>query len=247
MRIDILTLFPQMFDSILGHSIIKRALDNNLLSIEITNIRDFAKNKHNSVDDYPYGGGPGMVMSIEPIYHALLNAKKINTGPVIMLSPQGKSFKQKDAEELSKLEGFTLLCGHYEGFDERIRENLIDMEISVGDYVLTGGEIPAMVIVDGVTRLLPGVLGDENSHLEESFTMGRLEYPQYTRPSEFLGWTVPEILLSGNHELIRKWRLTQSLNRTFITRPDLLIAGDLTQEEKDILKNLGWKEDNIEL
>ncbi len=221
MRIDILTLFPGMFRGPLDESILKRAVDKGLLEIAVHNIRDHAKGRHQVVDDYPYGGGPGMVMKPEPVF-AAEEAVRQRDSRVVLMSAQGRPFSQKIAEELSSLPHLVLLCGHYEGLDERVVEHLVDDELCIGDYVLTGGELAAMVVCDAVVRLIPGVLGAEESSQEESFAEGLLEYPHYTRPPEFRGWTVPEILLSGNHAKIAEWRRQQSLLRTLRRRPELL-------------------------
>lgn len=237
MRIDILSLFPEFFSALSNWSIIGRAKEENKVQINNVNIRDFSKNKHKKVDDYPFGGGPGMVMTPEPILGAINSVKDTNSR-VIYLSPQGKPFSQELANELSKESHLILLCGHYEGIDNRIIDNYIDEEISVGDFVLTGGEIPAMIIVDAVVRLLPGVLSGEQSFMEESHYNGLLEYPQYTRPREFNGYSVPDILLSGNHKNIETWKKEESLKSTFIKRPDLLEKAILSKEEKDILSKI---------
>lgn len=237
MKIDILTLFPEFFEILVDFSIIGRALEKGLFSLNAVNIRDFSKNKHKRVDDYPFGGGPGMVMKPEPIYDALSSVKNQDSF-VIYLSPQGKLYNQEIANALSNKEHIVLLCGHYEGVDNRIIENYIDMELSIGDYVLTGGEIPAMVIVDSIVRLLPGVLSSEESYVDESHYNGLLEYPQYTRPREFNGLKVPDILLSGNHKEIHKWRKYESLKNTYLKRPDLLKKRELSQEEKDIIEEI---------
>ena len=245
MRIDVLTLFPEMFEVPFNTSIFKRAIDNKLVSINLHNIRDYTHNKHRTVDDYPYGGGPGMVLKPEPIFEAV-EAIKADIGsregagalPVILLTPQGRLFSQKIAQELSKYRRLILICGHYEGVDERVREHLVTDEISIGDYVLTGGEFPAMVLIDAVARLLPGVLGSEDSPLDESHAEGLLEYPQYTRPQEYRGWSVPEILLSGNHAQIAKWRREQIIRRTLERRPELLDKANLFSEEKKLIKSL---------
>ena len=229
MVIDILTLFPEMFKGPFDESIVKRAIDKNLIKINIHNFRDWAKDKHKSVDDSPFGGGVGMVLMIEPIYNALSFLKKKNT-KVILLTPQGKVYNQEKASELSKDEHLILIAGHYEGFDERIREHLVDEEISIGDFILTGGEIPVMVIVDSVVRLIPGVLEKEEATQFESFSISSslegpvvlLEYPQYTRPADFKGWKVPEILLSGDHKKIKQWRRKKSEEITQKKRSDLL-------------------------
>ncbi len=224
MRFDVLTLFPEMFESILGQSIIGRARDKDIIKINCINIRDYSDNKHRQVDDYPYGGGSGMVMQATPIYNAYKHiTEPLNYKPtVVYLTPQGYVFNQITAKELSNDKHLILLCGHYEGIDERIIEEIVDLEISIGDFVLTGGEIPAMVVIDAISRLLPGVLGNENSYKDESHFSGLLEYPQYTRPYNFLGRQVPEILLSGHHSNIEKWRKEQSIDRTRLKRPDML-------------------------
>lgn len=224
MRIDILTLFPEMVDNALSESIIGRARNNNLIEINCINIRDFSKDKHKRVDDYPYGGGNGMVMQPQPIYDACKSIiDSVEKRPVIIyMSPQGKVFNQQIAKELLKLEHIVLLCGHYEGVDERVIEEIVDYEMSIGDFVLTGGELPAIVIADCVARLVPGVLAEEASFTDESHYNGLLEYPQYTRPPEFMGRCVPEVLLSGHHKNIEQWRKEQSILRTKQKRPDLL-------------------------
>ncbi len=221
MKIDVLTLFPGMFAGPLDESIIKRARAAGLLDLKIHNLRDYAHDRHKTVDDRPFGGGPGMLLKPEPLFEAVEDL----TGPstrVILLSPSGRKFNQAVACELARLEHILLVSGHYEGFDERVREQLADDELSVGDYVLTNGALPAMMIIDAVTRLLPGALGDDQSAHEESFSQGLLEYPQYTRPAEFRGLKVPEVLLSGNHAQIAQWRAEQSRQRTEQRRPDLL-------------------------
>ena len=222
-RIDILTLFPEMFAPVLGTSIPKRAADKGLVSYHLTNIRDFATDAHKSVDDRPFGGGPGMVMMCQTLFDAVEAAEKQDPRPArrILLSPQGRVFDQSIAVELSKAERLLLIAGHYEGFDERIIEGLRPLELSIGDYVLSGGELAAMVVVDAVVRLLPGALGHEDGAAEESFAEGLLEFPQYTRPREFRGMAVPDILLSGNHAAIAAWRLEQRKLRTKERRPDL--------------------------
>jgi len=238
MRIDILTLFPNMFAEILGSSILGRAQQRGLLTIQVWNIRDFALDKHRVVDDTPYGGGAGMVMKPDVLVACIEHVKTINPGMVIYMTPQGIPFTQRQAENLAQSENLILLCGHYEGIDQRVRDGWVDLEISIGDYVLTGGELPAMVVIDAVARLIPGVLGDERSASEDSFAHGLLEYPHYTRPAEFRGRKVPEVLLSGNHELIRKWRLKQALLRTMQRRPDLLAARQFNQEELQLLDEI---------
>ena len=222
-RFHVLTLFPDMVMSGLGTSIIGRAIDAGLLEIQAVNIRDYSTNKHLKVDDYPYGGGAGLVMQPEPIYRAYQGLKKdMKKEPrVIYLTPQGKVFHQEMAKELAKEEELVFLCGHYEGVDERVLEEIVTDYVSIGDYVLTGGELPAMVMIDAISRLVPGVLNNDDSAGEESFENGLLEYPQYTRPPVFLEKEVPEVLLSGHHENIRKWRYEQSVKRTKERRPDL--------------------------
>ena len=209
MRIDVLTLFPDLILPYFGDSILKRALEEKLLEIHVHNIRDFSENKHKKVDDTPYGGGAGMVMSCQPLFEAIRTIKKENSGPVYYLSPRGETLVQKKAEKMAKSDGFILLCGRYEGIDQRVIDELIDEEISIGDYVLTGGEVAALVIIDTVSRLIPGVLGSEESAEEESFSdalEGKREYPHYTKPELFEGKAVPKVLLSGNHAQIQKWR-----------------------------------------
>ena len=232
MRIDVLTLFPDMFAGILGESIIKRAREKSLVDIHLTNFREFALDKHRSVDDKPYGGGPGMVLMCQPIFDAMDKIGQQTPGidEVILLSPQGERLNQNIAKELSQKKRLVFIAGHYEGFDERIRTTLATREISIGDYVLSGGEIPAMVAIDAIVRLIPGVLGDDQSSEEESFSRGLLEYPQYTRPEDFRGQQVPEILLSGHHENIRQWRESQAQLRTQQRRPDLIEQNNETKK-----------------
>jgi tRNA (guanine37-N1)-methyltransferase len=227
MRIDVLTLFPEMFESPLSASILKRAQEASVVEIALTNIRDFSKDKHKKVDDRPYGGGPGMVMMCQPVFNCFehVTRQSDEKGRVILLTPQGRPFTQKLATELAKAKRLILISGHYEGFDERIKTGLDAEQISIGDYVLSGGELAAMVIIDAVVRLLPGALGDDCSAEDETFSEsagGGLEYPQYTRPEVFKDMKVPDVLLSGNHGEIEKWRRLQSLERTRKTRPDLL-------------------------
>lgn len=236
-RVDILTLFPEMFQ-IFNHSIMGRAIKNNIININTVNIRDFTESKHRKVDDYPYGGGAGMVMSAQPVVDAISHVKKLNSGKVIFLGPRGKTFNQEMAKELSKEKGLIFVCGHYEGIDERVY-NHIDMEISLGDFVLTGGEMACIPIVDAICRLIPDVLGSSESFMDESFYDGLLEYPQYTRPEVFRGERVPEVLTSGHHENIRKWRKLQSLTITEERRPDLFKNYNLTEEDIKLLKK--WK------
>ncbi|GAW92827.1 tRNA (guanosine(37)-N1)-methyltransferase TrmD [Calderihabitans maritimus] len=241
MRIDILTIFPEMFQGPLQTSIIGKAQEKGLLEINLVNIRDYALDKHKSVDDYPYGGGAGMVMKPEPIFRAVEAIRGEDFYPqcrTILLSPQGELFNQEKAQELAASSRLILICGRYEGFDERIRQHLVTDELSIGDYILTGGELPAMVVVDAVSRLIPGVLGDEESAREESFTFGLLEYPQYTRPKEFRGYSVPEVLLSGHHQRIRRWRRKEALRRTWLRRPDLLAKATLTEEDHLLLEEI---------
>lgn len=235
MRISILTLFPEMF-SIFDHSIIGRAREKDLVNLEYYNIRDYSLNKHKKVDDYPYGGGAGMVMTPQPIIDSIKAAKEKNSGKVIFLGPRGKTFNQEMAQELSKEENLIFLCGHYEGIDERAYK-YIDMEVSLGDFVLTGGEMAAIPIIDSVLRLIPGVLGKEESFMDESYSDGLLEYPQYTRPEVYEDERVPEVLLSGHHENIRKWRRKQSLLITKERRKDLYKNIQLTKEDMKILKD----------
>jgi len=220
MKIDILTIFPKMFKGPFDESIVRRAQKKDLVKLKIHDLRDWAKDKHKTVDDKPFGGGPGMIMKIEVIDRALAELKKPKS-KTILLTPQGKTFKQKMAQRLAKLDQIILICGHYEGVDERVRE-LVDEEISIGDYVLTGGEIPAMTVVDAIVRLIPGVVGRKESLKEESFAEGLLEYPQYTRPADYKGKKVPKVLLSGNHKEIEGWRKEQAVKKTRKRRPDLL-------------------------
>ena len=220
MKIDVLTLFPEMFVGPLDASIVQRAREMGMLNFRVINFRDYTHDRHKTVDDRPFGGGPGMILKPEPIFEAVESLAGEDTR-VILLSPSGRTFNQAIARELSKESHLLMLSGSYEGFDERIREQLADDELSIGDYVLTNGALPAMVIVDAVTRLLPGVLGDDASSVDESFSHGRLEYPHYTRPADFRGMKVPDVLLSGNHAEIEKWRLEQSKKRTRERRPDL--------------------------
>jgi len=221
LKIDVLTLFPAMFAGPLDESIIMRARRTGLLDLKIHNLRDYAHDRHKTVDDRPFGGGPGMLLKPEPIFEAVEAIARENTR-VVLLSPAGRVFNQAVAREYAQRDDLLLVSGHYEGFDERIREQLADDELSIGDFVLTNGALPAMAIIDAVTRLLPGALGDDASATEESFSQGLLEYPQYTRPAEFRGQTVPEVLLSGNHAQIAKWRAEQARKRTEARRPDLL-------------------------
>jgi tRNA (guanine37-N1)-methyltransferase len=243
MRIDVLTLFPQMFDVPFSLGIFKRAVDQGLVSLNLHNIRDYTHDKHHIVDDYPYGGGSGMVLKPEPIFEAVASIKdeiedEVGKLPVVLLTPQGRLFSQQIARELSTCRHLVLVCGHYEGVDERVREHLATDEVSIGDYVLTGGELPAMVVIDAVVRLLPGVLGSEASSLDDSHNSGLLEYPQYTRPAVYQGWSVPEVLLSGNHAQIAKWRREQIIRRTLERRPELLDKANLGLEDKQLVERL---------
>lgn len=238
MKFEVLTLFPEMFDT-LNHSILKKAQQQNIIDINTINIRDYSTNKHRKVDDYPYGGGAGMVMQPEPIYNAMDDiVQKYGYKPyTLMMSPRGKRFKQNDAKRLLEKGHIILICGHYEGIDERVLE-IVDEEVSIGDFVLTGGEIASMAIIDCISRIVPGVLPKEESYQDESFYDGLLEYPQYTRPEVFRGMKVPDVLLSGHHENIRKWRKYQSLKITLEKRPDLLQKKKLTDEEKRMLMEI---------
>ena len=241
MRTYILTLFPEMFDSPFNHSIIRRAQEHGLVNISVRNFRDYAHDKHHTVDDYPYGGGPGMILKPEPLFEAIEKVKEeigVSQVPVILLSPQGRVFNQKIAQELASCPYLILICGHYEGIDERVRENLATDEISLGDFVLSGGELAAMIIVDAVVRLLPGVLGASNSPQEDSFSNGILEYPQYTRPAIYRSWSVPQVLLSGNHAEISYWRRRQALERTLKRRPDLIQKASLSEEDRKLLEEI---------
>lgn len=245
MRVDVLTIFPEIFAGFLDTSIIKRARERGHLEVNLVDIRAYTRNKHRNVDDYPFGGGPGMVMQAEPLFlavEALLPADESIRPPVILMSPQGEVFNQELASQLARQEHLILICGHYEGIDERVRIGLVDRELSIGDYILTGGELPAMVVIDAVTRLLPGVLGAPEGAKEDSFAMGLLEYPQYTRPRSFRGLEVPEVLLSGNHEEIRRWRRRQALERTWRRRPDLLAGVELSPEDRHMLEEIRRQE-----
>lgn len=242
MNIHILTLFPEMFASPFGESIIKRAIDQGLVNIDIRDIRDYTWDKHHVVDDYSYGGGPGMVLKPGPIFEAVEGIKGEAGVPVILLTPQGRLFNQRLAEEFARYEEMVLICGHYEGVDERVREHLVTDEVSIGDYVLSGGEFAAMVVVDAVVRQLPGALGSEESVGEDSHSNGLLEYPQYTRPQSFRGWEVPEVLLSGNHAEIDRWRREQSLRRTAERRPDLLERVALSDEDIELMARMEREE-----
>jgi tRNA (guanine37-N1)-methyltransferase len=239
MRFDVLSIFPQMFDAYLKEGIVGRAIERGILDVRLLHLRDFAEGPHRTTDDRPYGGGAGMVMKPEPIYRALETVDRLPGGSqVILLSPQGKLFTQRAAWELSELEQIILICGRYEGVDERIRVRWVDRELSIGDYVLSGGELAALVVIDAVSRLIPGVLGGERSNQEDSFAEGLLEYPHYTRPRVFQGVGVPDVLLSGDHEKIRVWRRRESLMKTVRERADLLEKAELTPEDRAMLKEL---------
>lgn len=233
----VVTLFPEMFTALTGHGVTGRAVKRGQLAVEYSNPRDHAHDRHRTVDDRPFGGGPGMLMKVEPLLEAIeaIRAKAPSPPRVIYLSPQGQPLTQKRVVELAQLDSLILLCGRYEGIDERIVEMCVDEEISIGDYVLSGGELGAMVLLDAVTRLIPGVLGHADSAVEDSFSEGWLDCPHYTRPEEFAGQRVPEVLLSGNHELIRRWRLKQSLGRTWLRRPELLEGLTLSKEQQQLL------------
>lgn len=239
MRFDVLTLFPEMVSGPLEASILGRALQRELVSVAIHDIRDYAIDKHHITDDTPYGGGGGMVMKPEPIFAAVEDLLGDEAGaPVILLSPQGRQFKQAVAAELATQERLVLICGRYEGVDERVRQHLATDEISIGDYVLTGGELAALVVIDAVTRLIPGVLGDPGAPYDDSHAGGLLEGPHYTRPASFRGWEVPEVLRSGNHGAVRRWRREQALRRTLERRSDLLTVADLSASDRELLANL---------
>lgn len=252
-RIDVLTLFPEMCEGVFGTSILGKARDKGIVSLNAVNFRDFSGNKHNSVDDTPYGGGGGMVLKPDPIFAAVEHvlalpaaeesaAESGSNSPVkpriILMCPQGQTYTQQIAEELAQEQHLIFICGHYEGYDERIREHLVTDELSIGDYVLTGGELPALTVIDSVVRLQPGALGNETSAVTDSFSTGLLEYPHYTRPAEFRGWKVPDMLLSGHHANIEVWRREQALQRTLERRPDLLETAELSVKDKQILKRL---------
>ncbi|MDW0109252.1 tRNA (guanosine(37)-N1)-methyltransferase TrmD [Sporosarcina aquimarina] len=243
MNISILSLFPEMFEGVLHTSILKKAQENEAVSFTVTDFREYSENKHHKVDDYPYGGGAGMVLKPEPLFNAVAAVTEGAKKPprVILMCPQGERFTQAKAEELALEENLVFICGHYEGYDERIREHLVTDELSLGDFVLTGGEIASMAIVDSVVRLLPGVLGNHASSVEDSFSTGLLEHPHYTRPATYDGHAVPSVLLSGNHGEIEKWRMEQSLKRTLERRPDMLDELTLSPEQKKIIERLKSK------
>jgi len=239
MIFDILTIFPEIFRSPLSESLLKKALDRELIQVRVWNLRDFTEDKHRTTDDYPYGGGAGMVMKTEPIFRAVEEIRSKNPeARAILLTPQGERFHQGLAKELSEQKHWILVCGRYEGLDERIRLGAVDREISIGDYILNGGEIPALVFLEVISRHVPGFLGSEQSVEEESFADGLLEYPQYTRPAVFRGMEVPEVLLSGNHAEIKRWRRRESLKRTYLRRPALLERAELSEEDLEYLAEL---------
>ena len=244
MRIDVLTLFPRMFEGPMGESIIGKAVEKELLEIKLHNFREYSDNKHQQVDDYPYGGGAGMLLKVQPIYDNLKAIEEETPNKnrrVILLDPAGKQFDQRMAEEFSQEEQLIFICGHYEGYDERIR-SLVTDEVSLGDYVLTGGELGAMVMIDATVRLLPEVLGNKNSAQTDSHSTGLLEHPQFTRPADFQEMTVPEVLTNGNHKLIEAWQLKESLRRTYLRRPDMLENFDLTSEMEKMLEEIKSEE-----
>ncbi|MBO8162404.1 MAG: tRNA (guanosine(37)-N1)-methyltransferase TrmD [Brevibacillus sp.] len=244
MRIDILTLFPEMFTGVLGSSILGKAEEKGLVQYHVVNFREYSRSKHGTVDDVPYGGGGGMVLKPEPLFDAVEAIVGEEKPRIILLCPQGRPYTQALAEELAREQHLVLICGHYEGYDERIRQHLATDEISIGDYVLTGGELAAMVVVDSVVRLLPGALGNERSAVADSFSTGLLEHPHYTRPAEYRGWKVPDVLLSGHHANIERWRLKESLRRTMERRPDLLAQMELTPLMKELLDELRQEQKN---
>jgi tRNA (guanine37-N1)-methyltransferase len=248
MQFEVFTLLPEVFPSYLESSIIKRARERDLINVRVHNIRDYTHDKHNTTDDTPFGGGGGMVMKPEPVFEAVEAVLGVNsdpsvpepssTIPIILMTPQGRVFNQSIAQELSQHACIFLICGRYEGIDERIREHLVTDEISIGDYVLTGGELPALILIDAIARLLPDVLGDPTGAQDDSHAMGLLEYPHYTRPAEFRGWKAPDVLLSGDHKKIEKWRRQQALTRTFNKRPDMLENTQLSKEDKKFIEHL---------
>ncbi|MBC7877120.1 MAG: tRNA (guanosine(37)-N1)-methyltransferase TrmD [Anaerolineales bacterium] len=248
MKFEVFTLLPEVFPSYLETSIIKRARERNLIDVRVHNIRDYTHDKHHMTDDTPYGGGGGMVMKPEPVFEAIESVLGLNSShtapepasniPIILLTPQGRVFNQSIAQEFSQHPHIALICGRYEGIDERIREHLVTHEISIGDYVLTGGELPALILIDAIARLLPDVLGDPTGAQDDSHAMGLLEYPHYTRPPEFRGWKAPDVLLSGDHAKIDKWRREQALLRTFNKRPDMLEKAELTKEDLKFIERL---------
>jgi tRNA (guanine37-N1)-methyltransferase len=261
MQFDVFTILPEVFPAYLDTSILKKARARGIIDVRIHNIRDYTQDKHHTTDDTPYGGGGGMVMKPEPIFEAVETVLGLASpqtqpksvagtrqgSPIILLTPQGRVFTQRVAQELSQHQHIALLCGRYEGIDERIREHLVTDEISIGDYVLTGGELPAMLLIDAVSRLIPGVLGDPTGAADDSHAMGLLEYPHYTKPPEFRGWKVPEILLSGDHGRIEKWRREQALTRTFHRRPDMLQRAELSEKELKFVEGLTSKGEKTDI
>jgi len=238
-RFDVLSIFPEMLQSPLQFSLLKKAQEKGLIEIGLHNIRDWAEDKHSMTDDAPYGGGCGMVMKVEPVERALAAVKRSDVESLaVLMTPQGETFNQKIAAELAGQKHLIMICGRYEGVDERIREHLVDREISIGDYILTGGEVSALVVIDAVSRLIPGVLGNEASAARESFSLGLLEYPQYTRPAEYKSWNVPDVLVSGHHAQIERWQRIEALKRTWQRRPDLLEIADLSPEDKKNLEKI---------
>jgi tRNA (guanine37-N1)-methyltransferase len=246
MQFDVLTLFPEVFDPYIHTSIMQRAMDNSIISIRLHHLRDWAQDRHHTTDDTPFGGGGGMVMKPEPIFAAVESIMGNDaTYPIILLTPQGQQLSHSLALQISRQDHALIICGRYEGVDERVRKHLATMEISIGDYVLSGGELPALILMEAVTRLLPGALGDPTGASDDSFANGLLEYPQYTRPAEYRGWTVPEILLSGDHQAIARWRRRQSLLSTLQRRPDLLLQASLDQPDLQFLKELAESEPQL--
>lgn len=238
-RFDVLSIFPEMFHSPLNFSLLKKAQEKGLIEIDLHDIRDWAEDKHNMTDDAPYGGGCGMVMKVEPVERALAAVKRADVQSLVLLmTPQGETFNQKIATRLAEEKHIIMICGRYEGVDERIREHLADREISIGDYILTGGELSALVVIDAVSRLIPGVLGNDASAATESFSQGLLEYPQYTRPADYKGWRVPDVLVSGNHAQIERWQRIEAIKRTWLRRPDLLEKIELSEEDKTNLEKI---------
>ncbi|HOX14695.1 MAG TPA: tRNA (guanosine(37)-N1)-methyltransferase TrmD [Smithellaceae bacterium] len=238
-RFDVLSIFPEMFHSPLNFSLLKKAQEKGLIEIDLHDIRDWAEDKHNMTDDAPYGGGCGMVMKVEPVERALAAVKRAEVQSLVLLmTPQGETFNQKIATRLAEEKHIIIICGRYEGVDERIREHLADREISIGDYILTGGELSALVVIDAVSRLIPGVLGNDASTTTESFSQGLLEYPQYTRPADYKDWTVPDVLVSGNHAQIERWQRIEAIKRTWLRRPDLLEKVELSERDKIYLEKI---------
>ncbi len=240
MKFDIVTIFPRMFDGPTREGILGRAIERGLVDLKVVDLRDFTEDRHRTVDDVAYGGGPGMVLKPAPLFRAVERIRETRGEPaaVVLTSPQGRPFSQADAMRLSRAGHVVVLCGRYEGVDERVRDHLATEELSIGDYVLTGGELPALVMLDAVTRLLPGAVGDEQSVVWDSFTRGLLDYPHYTRPADYRGFTVPDVLLSGHHEQVRRWRKRQAVARTLARRPELLAAAELDDEERAIVREL---------